>query len=118
MLGQAAGLLQTTSQRHDDAHSTEGHAPLPVHSTWHSPAPQRIAPHDPTPVQSISHPAAAVQSTSLHASVLLHRMLQSNPGGHAMSPHDRAALQVIWQVLAARLHDEHGLGHGASMQKP
>jgi hypothetical protein len=116
MLGQATALLHATSHLHEDAQSIEGHAPVPVHSTSHSPGPQRIAPHDAMPLQSITHPVAWVQSTSSHASVLLHRIEHSKPGGHTTSPHPRLLLHVIWQVMAATLHDEHWLGQGASMQ--
>jgi hypothetical protein len=116
MLGQAARLLQSTSQLHDVAHAIEGHAPAPVQSIWHAPVPQVIAPHEPIPAQSMVQPLAIVQSMSSQALLLLQRTVQSKPGGHAMSPHCRLALQLIWQVIALRLHDVQTLGHAASAQ--
>ena len=118
MLGHAGPLVQVTSQRHDAAQSMDGHDDGPWQAIEHDAAPQLIVPHDAAPWQSMLQFVAAAQSMLSHALPLLHLMVQSKPAGHCRAPHALFELHSIRQVLFARSHDVHGLGHGVSMQYP
>jgi hypothetical protein len=112
--GQSAPrLLQVTSQLHDAAQSTDGHAPAPEQRTSHSPAPQRSAPHDIAPLQSTLQLLASRQSTSPHADGLLHRMVQSQPIGHCTLPHGLLAVQSIRQLMSVASQLAHCAGQPA-----
>jgi hypothetical protein len=77
MLGHSLLWLQLTSQLHDAAQSTDGHAPAPEQRIEHSAAPQLMLPHDAPPRQAMSQLLPAAQSMSPHALPLLHRIVQS-----------------------------------------
>jgi hypothetical protein len=105
------GLLHRTSQAHDWAQSIEGHACSPEHRISHSPAPQLMAPHDDGPEQSMSQLCAPAQSTSPHAPVVLHRMVQSYPGGQRTAAHGSLASHTIRHVMSSRSQSSQPSGH-------
>ena len=77
LAGQEA-LLQLTWQEHELTQSTVPHDDGLPQLTAHSPGPQLIGPHAAMPpLQVISQAVPGLQSMSLHASVPLHRIVQS-----------------------------------------
>jgi hypothetical protein len=77
MLGHSLLWLQSTSQLHDAAQSTDGHAAAPEQRTAHEPAPQFRLPHDAEPRQATSQLLPLAQSIVPHAPLALQRIVQS-----------------------------------------
>lgn len=77
MLGHSLLWLQSTSQLHDAAQSTDGHAATPEQRTVHALGPQFRFPHDAEPRQATSQLLPLAQSMLPHAPLVEQRIVQS-----------------------------------------